>query len=159
MVVCLPCIHKCKALAFILSKRKERYIEQKSSVLVTRKFQDPFGGILVSLIKQFKNRHRGCSRTRQLISADRLAFERKTRGQAIWRSVASGGRGWRRGRGKVMSFPAQIQERQRVLQRGRNGRGGRRERLFRGSQRAGNTKIIPQSVSSFVHFCMLWFLK
>lgn len=64
MVVCLPCIHKCKALAFILSKRKERYIEQKSSVLVTRKFQDPFGGILVSLIKQFKNRHRGCSRTR-----------------------------------------------------------------------------------------------
>lgn len=64
MVEGLPCTHKGKALAFILSKRKERHVEQKSSILVTRKFQDLFGGILVSLIKQFKNRHRGCSRTR-----------------------------------------------------------------------------------------------
>ena len=64
----------------ILSQRKKRYIEQKSSVLVTRKLQDPFGGILVSLIKQFKNRHR---RMLKDLIVDCLAFERKTTGQAV----------------------------------------------------------------------------
>lgn len=80
MVECLPCTHKCKAPASILSQRKKRYIEQKSLVLVTRKFQDPFGGILVSLIKQFKNRHR---RMLKDLIVDCLAFERKTTGQAV----------------------------------------------------------------------------